>query len=113
MVLPDPTGKSARSLTSPRLLAVLLALFVAAGCGTLLLTGQSHHAEAKIACERFVQRRLGAGGVHFSGEKVRDLSSVRHLVTGTATADGRPATRYTCTVRHAGNSWALDGLTGV
>jgi hypothetical protein len=113
MSLPDPTAKSGRALTSPRLLACLLALFIAAGCGTLLLTGQNHHAEAKIACERFVKRRLPPAGIRFSGEKVRDLSSVRHVVTGTAHPAGRPATAYTCTVSHTGNSWVLHGMTGV
>jgi hypothetical protein len=113
MVLPDSTEKSARSMTSPRLLAGLLVLFVAAGCGTLLLTGQNHHAEARIACERFVQRSLAPSDVRFSREKVRDLSSVRHVVTGTAWAADRPATSYTCTVSHTGTSWVLDGMTGV
>jgi hypothetical protein len=113
MSLPDSTEKSARTLTSPPLLAGLLVLFVAAGCGTLLLTGQNHHAEAKIACERFVERRLAPSDVRFSGEKVRDLSSIRHVVTGTARAADRPATSYTCTVSHAGTSWVLDRMTGV
>ena len=113
MSLPDSTDKSARALTSPRLLAGLLVLFVAAGCGTLLLTGQNHHAEAKLACERFVERRLAPSDVHFSREKVRDVSSVRHIVTGTARAADRPATSYTCTVSHTGTSWALNGMTGV
>jgi hypothetical protein len=113
MVLPDPTAKSSRPAASRRLLAGLLVLFVAAGCGTVLLTGQNHHAEAKIACRRFVERRLATAGVGFSHEKVRDLSSVRHVVTGTARAADRPATSYTCTVSHAGADWVLNGLTGV
>jgi hypothetical protein len=113
MVLPDPTAKSGRPMASPRLLAGLLVLFIAAGCGTVLLTGQNHHAEAKIACRRFVQRRLAATGVRFSHEKVRDLSSVRHVVTGTAHGAGRPAASYTCTVTHTGSSWTLDGIAGV
>ena len=113
MVLPDPTEKSGRPTASPRLLAGLLVLFVAAGCGTVLLTGQNHHAEAKIACQRFVQRRLAAAGVTFSDEKVRDLSSVRHVVTGTARAAGRTTVSYTCTVSHTGDSWTLDGITGL
>ena len=113
MSLPAPTDESGRALTSPRLLACLLVLFVVAGCGTLLLTGQDHHAEARIACERFVKRRLSSADIRFSGEKVRDQSSFRHKVTGTAHPAGRPAATYTCTVSHTGRSWVLDGVTGV
>jgi hypothetical protein len=106
---PAPTSIS----VSRRLLAGLLALFVAAGFAVLLLTGQNHHAEAKLACERFVRHRLPATGVRFSGEKVRDLSSVRHLVTGTASPAGGVPKPYTCTVSHRGNAWVLNGMTGV
>lgn len=88
-------------------------VFIAAGCGILLLTGQNHHAEAKIVCERFVKRRLPPAGLRFSAEKVRDLSLTRHVVTGTAQAAGRPPRSYTCTVTHTGSSWVLNGMTGV
>jgi hypothetical protein len=101
------------SPVSTRLLVCLVVAFVATGFGTLLLTGQNHHAEAKIVCERFVQRRLTSKNTHFSGERVRDLSETEHVVTGTAHAAGLPPKSYTCTVSHAGSSWALDGLTGV
>ncbi|MDN3352337.1 hypothetical protein [Actinomadura sp. DC4] len=113
MSLPDSTEKSGRVLTRPVVLAILLLLFVMAGCGTLLLTGQGHQAEARAACERFVRGRLGVSDVHFSHERVRDVSSVRHVVTGTALTDGRAAVSYTCTVSHAGTGWALNGLSGV
>jgi hypothetical protein len=109
---PDPVGEHTR-LAPAWLLGCLAVLFVAAGCGTLLLTRQGHGAEARIVCERLVKHRLPPGGVGFSGERVRDLSATRHVVTGTVRAPGRPATSYTCTVSHAGNSWTLDGMTGV
>jgi hypothetical protein len=108
-----PAQRPGHPSVSTRLLVGLLVAFIAAGFGTLLLTGQSHHAEAKIACERFVKGRLTSKNVHFSGEKVRDLSATEHVVTGTARVAGMPATRYTCTVSHAGNSWILGGLTGI
>jgi hypothetical protein len=106
---PDP----ARVRVSFRLLLALVLLFIAAGCGALLLTGQNHHAEAKIACERFVRHRLSTSTVRFSHETVRDLSSTRHRVTGTAFPAGQAPKRYTCTVSHSGNNWILDGMTGV
>lgn len=102
-----------RVFPSRGLLAVLLTLFIAAGCGTLLLTAQNHHAEAKIACERFIKRRLPHTGIRFSHETVRDLSSTRHVVTGTALPAGQAPKRYTCTVSHTGNDWVLGGLTGL
>jgi hypothetical protein len=107
------TTAPGRSPASARVLVCLVVLFIAAGCGTLLLTGQNHHAEARIVCERFVKRRLPPAGLRFSGEKVRDLSATRHVVTGTALAPGGPARNFTCTVTHAGRSWALEGMTGV
>lgn len=98
---------------SRALVVCLVVLFVAAGCGTVLLTGQNHQAEARIVCERLVKRRLPGTGIRFSGEKVRDLSSTKHVVTGTAQTAGGPPKNYTCTVSHAGNTWILDGMTGM
>lgn len=98
---------------STALIACFVVLFVAAGCGTLLLTGQNHQAEARLVCERLVKRRMSATGVRFSGEKVRDLSSTKHVVTGTVLAAGRSPQNYTCTVSHAGSTWILDGMTGI
>jgi hypothetical protein len=106
-------GRRAGVSPSPALIVCLVVLFVAAGCGTLLLTGQSHHAEARLVCERLVKRRMPATRIHFSGEKVRDLSPTKHVVTGTASITGRPPKSYTCTVSHAGNSWVLTGMTGI
>jgi hypothetical protein len=108
-----PAQRPGHPSVSTRLLVGLLVAFIAAGFGTLLLTGQSHHAEAKIACERFVKGRLTSKNTHFSGEKVRDLSATEHVVTGTARVAGMPPKSYTCTVSHAGNSWILGGLTGI
>ncbi|HZE30714.1 MAG TPA: hypothetical protein VE198_04665 [Actinoallomurus sp.] len=108
-----PAQRPGHSPVSTRLLVWLVVAFIAAGFGTLLLTGQNHHAEARIACERFVKRRLTSEIIHFSGEKVRDLSATEHVVTGTARAAGLPPKSYTCTVSHAGNSWVLGGLAGV
>ena len=101
------------STVRTRVLVCLLVVAIAAGFGTLLLTGQGHHAEARIACERFVEHRLTSENIHFSGERVRDLSATEHVVTGTAQAAGLPPKSYTCTVSHAGNSWVLGGLAGV
>jgi hypothetical protein len=105
--LPDKPGRPSV------LIAGLVVLFVVAGFATLLLTGQNYHAEARIVCERLVKRRMPGTGIRFSGEKVRDLSSTRHVVTGTARAAGGPPKNYTCTVSHAGNTWILDGMTGM
>ena len=99
-------------LTSTRFLVCLTVLAIAAGCGAVLLTRQDHSAEARIICERFVKRRLPAHP-SFSGERVRDLSVTRHVVTGTARADGRAPATYTCTVTHAGSTWTLNALSGV
>ncbi|HEY0540512.1 MAG TPA: hypothetical protein VGD53_19230 [Actinoallomurus sp.] len=112
-VTDGPAQPPGHSPVSTRLLVCLVVVFIAAGFGTLLLTGQSHHAEAKIMCERFVKRRLTSENIHFSGETVRDLSATEHVVTGTARAAGLPPKSYTCTVSHAGSSWVLAGLTGV
>jgi hypothetical protein len=98
---------------SPRLVGWLVALFIAAGLGTVLLTGQNHHAEARLMCERFVRHRLPGADLRFSGEKVRDLSPVEHVVTGAARAGGAPPRAYTCTVVHSGRSWTLTGMTGI
>lgn len=96
--------------TSPGFIACLVVLLVAAGCATVLLTGQSHHAEAKIVCERFVKRRLPPGDARFSGVHVRDLSETRHVVTLRVRVAGGPPRAYACTVSHTGTTWALDGL---
>ncbi len=101
-----------RVLTSTRFLVTLTVLAIAAGCGAVLLTKQDHSAEARIICERFVKRHLPANP-KFSGERVRDLSVTRHVVTGTAAADGHAPAPYACTVTHTGNSWTLNALTGV
>lgn len=106
-------SSAARPGVSPALVACLVVLFVAAGCGTLLLTGRNHHAEARITCERLVKRRLPGTAVRFSGEKVHDLSSTRHVVTGTAQAPGLPPRRFGCTVSHAGSTWILEEITGL
>ncbi|GLY79980.1 hypothetical protein [Actinoallomurus iriomotensis] len=97
----------------PWLVACLVAVFVAAGLVTVLASGQNHDGEAKLVCERFVRGREAGADVRFSREKVRDLSSVRHVVTGTALVAGRPPAPYTCTVAHGGTSWNLISLTGV
>jgi hypothetical protein len=110
---PEPAAADRTRLASPWFLGCLAVLSVAAGCATMLLTRQDHSAEARIVCERFVRHRLPPGGVRFSGEKVQNLSATRHVVTGTARVPGRPAQAYTCAVSHAGNRWALDGMTGV
>jgi hypothetical protein len=97
----------------PWLVACLVAVFVAAGLIMILTSGQDHHGEARLVCERFVKGHVPGTDVRFSGEKVRDLSSVRHTVTGTALVAGRPPAPYTCTVDHGGTSWRLVSLTGV
>src|SRR5689334_9780859 len=101
MTDPDSPAPSPRPMpVSHRVLIVLLVVFVGTGFVTLVLTGQNHHSEAKLACERFVKRRLPATAVRFSGEKVRDLSSIRHVVAGTVSLAGRAPMPYTCTVSH-------------
>lgn len=107
-----PEDSPARSLTSTRFLVCLTVLAIAAGCGAVLLTKQDHGAEARIVCERFVKHRL-TPDTRFAGERVRDLSVTRHVVTGTARPPGRSPEPYTCTVTHTGSSWTLNGLTGV
>lgn len=106
---PEPPGERRR----PWLVACLVTVFVAAGFIMILTSGQDHDGEAKLICERFVKGRVPGTDVRFSGEKVRDLSSVRHVVTGTALVTGRTPAPYTCTVAHGGTSWNLISLTGV
>lgn len=108
----EPDQEPAVSIR-PWLVACVVAVFIATGFATVLFTGQNHHAEARLVCERFVQRRLPGVTVRFSAEKVRDLSEVRHVVTGTANIAGRAPAPYSCTVTHGGRSWALVSLTGV
>jgi hypothetical protein len=103
---PAPAGGS-----RPWVVACLVAVFVAAGLAMVVLGGQDHSGEARLVCRGFVQHRLP--GARFSGEKVRDLSSVRHVVTGEALVAGRPPIPYTCTVTHGGTSWTLISLTGL
>lgn len=70
----------------------------------MLPTRQGHSAEARIVCERFVKSRV-PGDVRFAGEKVRDRTATRYVVTGRARSSGEPAKSFTCLVGHAGNSW--------